>query len=121
MFTVVTKDEAGEEPYPYIYVNADGTARELSPGEREYLQTPFSPFDGGRPYVKGSYLEKNGWKNLNGFLLRSSLPPEVEVVPAPTEITNKTLTKEQHIQLLREKGFDVTGNDDGSITARRRS
>jgi hypothetical protein len=121
LFTVVTKDEAAIEPYPYVYVDDSGTVRELHHGEREYLQTPFSPFDGGRPYVKGSYLAKNGWKNLSGFLLRSQLPAGIEIRPAPAETTNKTLTKEQNVQLLREKGFDVTENSDGTITARRRS
>jgi hypothetical protein len=84
MYTIVTKDVAAVEPYPYVYVNADGTARELNAGEREYLETPFLPFDGGRPYVKGSYLEKNGWKNLRGFLQRARLPSEVEVLPDPS-------------------------------------
>jgi len=82
-FTVVTKDEATVEPYPYVHVNADGTVRELFAGEKEYLETPFSPFDGNRPYVKGSYLEKNGWKDIRGFLRRSQLPAEVEVLPDP--------------------------------------
>jgi hypothetical protein len=84
MFTVVTKDEATVEPYPYLLVNADGTARELFAGEKEYLETPFSPLDGNRPYVKGSYLEKNCWKNFRGFLRRSQLSAEVEVLPDPT-------------------------------------
>jgi hypothetical protein len=25
--------------YPYVYVNADGTARELHPSEQKYLET----------------------------------------------------------------------------------
>ena len=84
MFTIVTTEQAAIEPYPYVYVNADGTARELNPGEKEYLERPFSPFDGGRPYVKGSYLENNGWKNLRGFLRRSQLPAEIEVQSDPS-------------------------------------
>jgi hypothetical protein len=121
LFVFVRKEEAAIEPYPYVYVNDDGMVRELHRVEREYLQTPFSPFDGGRPYVKGSYLAKNGWRNLSGFLLRSQLPAGIEIGAAPVEITNKTLTKEQSVESLREKGFDVTENGDGTITARRRS
>jgi hypothetical protein len=38
---VVSGAEADTEPYPYIYVNPDGNARELLPSEREYLETRF--------------------------------------------------------------------------------
>jgi len=47
------------EPYPYIYVNADGTARELHAGERAYLETEFKGGDGAMPYIKDSYEERN--------------------------------------------------------------
>jgi len=38
--------------YPYIYVNADGTARELHAGERAYLEMEFKGGDGAMPYIK---------------------------------------------------------------------
>ena len=31
------------ENCPYVYVNEDGTARELHPNERQYLETEFLP------------------------------------------------------------------------------
>jgi len=34
------------EPYPYVHVNADGSARELHPSERRYLETEFKGGDG---------------------------------------------------------------------------
>ena len=49
------------EPYPYVHVNGDGTARELHPNERQYLESEFRPGDGAAPYVKSSYAERNGW------------------------------------------------------------
>lgn len=42
-YAVVSPAEAGESPCPYIYVNADGSVRELRVAERQYLQEPFSP------------------------------------------------------------------------------
>jgi hypothetical protein len=45
----------------YVYVNEDGTARELHPNERQYLETEFLPGDGAAPHVKRSYTERNGW------------------------------------------------------------
>jgi hypothetical protein len=65
----------------YVYVNQDGTARELSPGERAYLAASFAPADGARPYVKSSYDALDGWGSRSGFLRRSDLPPNVSVQP----------------------------------------
>jgi preprotein translocase subunit SecD len=36
-------------PHPYVYVNAEGTARELHANERQYLETEFRPGDGAQP------------------------------------------------------------------------
>ena len=48
-------------PYRYVYVIADGTARELHVSERQYLETEFSGGDGAAPYIKSSYSERDGW------------------------------------------------------------
>ena len=116
---VVGENEAGANPYPYIYVNADGSARELHQDERQYLETRFSSMDGARPYMKSSYPQKNGWGKIEGFLRRSQLPREIEIHPMPAENPNKPLTKEQQMQLMRDKGFEVVENSDGSFSARR--
>ena len=47
-------------PYRYVYVIADGTARELHASERQYLETEFSGGDGVMPYIKSSYSERDG-------------------------------------------------------------
>lgn len=119
-FAIATVDEVGAEPYAYIYVNADGSARELHAGEREFLETPFHPADGGRPYVKSSYAQKNGWGEITGFMRRSKLPHSIEVAPAPSENPSKPFSKEEMARFLREKGMDVEENPSGSITVRKR-
>ena len=66
-----------------VYIEADGTARELSQAEKTYVDTDFSPFDGARPYIKSSYEQRNGWGEIKGFLHRKELPPNMPVSPAP--------------------------------------
>jgi len=48
---VVTPSEAKQTPYPYVWVDEEGGVRELSPHEKEFLETPFSPGDGGAPQI----------------------------------------------------------------------
>lgn len=116
---IVEKGRSGLEPYPYVYVNVDGGARELHTDECDYLETPFSPVDGARPYVKSSYSQKNGWGEISGFLKRSELPSEIVIQAAPSESPSKPLTKSDQIQFLRSKGLIVTENPDGTFTAQK--
>jgi len=118
-YAIVEKDRSGVAPYPYVYVNADGTARELHADECDYLETPFSPGDGARPYVKGSYSQRNGWGEISGFLKRSELPSEIVIQAAPLDNPSKPMTRSDQIQFLRDKGLIVTENPDGSFTARK--
>lgn len=78
-FTVVTKNEARQKPYPYVWVDEIGNVRELSPSEKEFLETPFLPGDGGAPSTKSDYQQKNGWGNLRGFCRRSKIPEEIVI------------------------------------------
>ena len=78
---VVTESEAKQKPYPYVWVDDEGKVRELSPHEKEFLETPFSPGDGGAPYTKSDYLQKNGWGSVRGFCHRSKIPDGIEIKP----------------------------------------
>jgi hypothetical protein len=118
-YAIVNSDQIEIHPYPYIYVNTDGTARELHPNERTYLETPFHPADGGRPYIKGRFSCKDGWGDIKGFLKRSKLPPTITVGPAPIEDPTGPLSKEDQMQFLRDKGLEVIENIDGTFTARK--
>ncbi len=122
-FAVVSKDEAKMAPYPYVYINDDGTVRELHQSERDYLETAFYPTDGNRPYVKNSYRSKDGWGSIEGFCLRSNVPSNITVLEAPTENPSKTSQKkflEKQIKLATQKGFEIIENPDGSMTLRRK-
>src|SRR6478736_4173919 len=35
-----------------VYINDDGSVRELTEADKKYVDTEFSPFDGARPYIK---------------------------------------------------------------------
>lgn len=66
-----------------IYIEVDGSARELSDAEKTYVDSDFSTFDGARPYIKSGYEQRDGWGEIKGFLHRKELPPNMPVNPAP--------------------------------------
>ena len=68
-----------------IYVNDDGSARELNDAEKRYVDTEFSPLDGARPYVKSSYEQRTPLSEIRGYLPRAALPDGVPIHPAPPE------------------------------------
>jgi hypothetical protein len=118
-FVVVNGEQASLEPCPFVFVNTDGSARELHRSEREYLETPFDPFDGGRPYIKSSYQDKNGWGEIRGFLKRSELPSGTQVAPAPVEDPHKPLSQQDCIQFLRNKGLEVVEQSEHVLTVKK--
>ncbi len=106
--------------YPYIYVNADGTARELHAGERAWLETEYTVGDGAMPSIKDSYEERNGWGEIGGYLKRAVLPAGMPVADAPAEDPRRPMSREDTIAWLRGKGVEVTENSDGSLTVHGR-
>jgi hypothetical protein len=101
------------QPYPYIYVNADGTARELHTSERAYLETEFKGGDSAMPYIKDSYEGRNGWGEISGYLKRAALPSGMPVADAPAEGPNKPMSIDEFIAWLAKKGVRATKNSDG--------
>ena len=120
-YQVVSPSEAAQEPYPYVRVNEDRTVRELHDSERRYLEEPFSPFDGGRPYVKAEYESLNGWGSIEGFCHRRSIPREMPISAAPSEDPDPPMSKEQRMEWLRKKivGLEVIERPDGSVAMKR--
>ena len=72
-----------------VYVNDDGSLRELSESEKTYVDTEFSPLDGARPHIKTGYEQRNGWGNLSGFLPRKDVPVGMPINPAPSETASR--------------------------------
>jgi hypothetical protein len=70
-----------EPDFEFVYINQDGSVRELSPAERAYLSKEFSGEDSGRPYIKSDYKSRDGWGSLSGFIERSKVPAQIEISP----------------------------------------
>ena len=68
-----------------VYIDNDGSARELTEAEKKYVDTEFSPFDGARPYIKSSYSERTALGEIRGYLPRTKVPDRVPIEPAPPE------------------------------------
>ena len=81
-FAVVGPEVSDDGPFPYIFVEDDGSARELDATERAYLREEFHPADGGRPYVKNGYGDRTPDGRIGGFLRRDRLSARVVVRPA---------------------------------------
>jgi len=67
--------------FEFVYMNQDGSVRELSPAERTYLSEGFSGADSGRPYIKSSSKSRDGWGSLSGFIERRKLPAQIKISP----------------------------------------
>ena len=65
-----------------VFVNEDGSVRELTQAEKTYVATPFSPLDGARPYVKSRYLDRTAL-GIQGYLPRAEVPHGIAIAPAP--------------------------------------
>jgi len=65
-----------------VYVNEDGSVRELTAAEQTYVTTEFSPLDGARPYIKSCYADRTAW-GIQGFLPRAQVPQDLPIHPAP--------------------------------------
>ncbi|UOQ55261.1 hypothetical protein [Hymenobacter cellulosivorans] len=60
--------------FKYVYVEENGTVRELNAEEREYLSIDFEPSNSARPYIKWRYGSRAGDGLLSGFIARKRLP-----------------------------------------------
>ncbi|WP_177764938.1 hypothetical protein [Flavobacterium sp. I3-2] len=66
-----------QEKFEYIFIDIDGTARELSDEEKSYLSEKFNPNDGARPYIKLDYNQLTPDNKICGFLKRDKLPQNI--------------------------------------------
>jgi hypothetical protein len=66
-----------------VYVNEDGSVRELTEADKKYVETEFSPLDGARPYVKSHYSQRTALGEIRGYLPRAEVPDGMPIGPAP--------------------------------------
>jgi hypothetical protein len=78
-----------EKGYQYVWVEEDGSAREVTADERKYLETEFLPGDGARPYIKLRYETLNGRGSIAGYLPRRQLPKNIAIAQAPWQKDDK--------------------------------
>ncbi|MFK7772804.1 MAG: hypothetical protein AB8F94_11715 [Saprospiraceae bacterium] len=68
--------EVGTE---YVSVEADGTVRELTKDEEDFLQEEFYGADSGRPNIKSNYKKDFDWGHSPGFISRRRVPKHIEI------------------------------------------
>ncbi len=72
--------EAGTYARHFVYVNDDGSVRELTTDDTDYLNTTFLWNDSAQPYIKDRYTSRTPDGLLHGYLLRSRLPKGTEIL-----------------------------------------
>ena len=93
--------------FGFVYVNQDGTARELSPREQRCLKQDFTSGDSGRPYVKFTYESRDAWGSRSGFLARLGLPRRIRVQAVHPDYDTRlaaTMPSTPFASLIREPG-----------------
>lgn len=68
-----------EPGFEFVYVENDGSARELDEEEQEYLKTEFHGGDGNRPYIKDRYSQLTPDNKMHGYILRTRVPKSIEI------------------------------------------
>ena len=68
-----------EKGFEYVYVEQNGTVRELDKEEIEYLNEKFDPKDGTRPYIKTSYKDLTPDGKILGFIYRNRVPKNIVI------------------------------------------
>jgi len=69
-----------EPGYDFVFVENDGTVRELNFAEVEFLERPFITDNPARPKIKRRYDEKNENGGLAGFIKRTRVPKQINIV-----------------------------------------
>ena len=82
---VVGAEEARAPFYPYVFVENEGSVRELHRSEKQLLETPFSLRDSARPHIKKTYDQRDSRGNLGGYCPRSAISNNRKIGYPPVE------------------------------------
>jgi hypothetical protein len=72
-----------DSTFDYVYIDEDGSARELNAEEEEYVTTAIFPNDDADLYIKTQYDSLTPEGRFGGYLRRRELPPWISVDRAP--------------------------------------
>ncbi|HIC32180.1 MAG TPA: hypothetical protein EYO76_09705 [Flavobacteriaceae bacterium] len=75
-----------EDGFEYVFIEENGTVRELYRYEKCYLKECFHPNDGARPYIKLRYKSKSSNGKIDGFILRKRIPKNINIFNPNLEI-----------------------------------
>ncbi len=68
-----------EKGFEYVYVEDDGSVREVTDVERRRLTNEYDEGDSRRPYIKLRYESRDAESRQRGFLRRRQLPPRISI------------------------------------------
>ena len=81
--SVVTRAHRPEEDgFEYVFVNDDGSVREVTEVERRRLTSEYPENDSRCPYIKLRYESRDDQGRRRGFLRRRQLPVGVRIEAA---------------------------------------
>ena len=69
-----------EPGFEYVYVEDDGSVRELDTTEEVYLSEIFHPNDGAKPYIKYRYKQLTPDGKIIGFIARRRVPAKIPII-----------------------------------------
>ena len=98
----------GKDNYQFVYVNNDGSIRELSISERIYLQTKYHGAEGDRPYIKSRYEQTTPDNKLNGYCFRNKIPKEIEI--SKVKISGSCIDLYGEIESVKRMGYEIDFN-----------
>ena len=67
------------DEFEYVYVNKDGSVRELDIEEQNYLKEDFHGADGNRPYIKLRYNQRACNGEISGYIRRVRVPKKISI------------------------------------------
>jgi hypothetical protein len=85
-----------------VYINEDGSVRELTEADKKYVDTEFSSFDGARPYIKLHYSQRTALGEIRGYLPRTEVPNGMPISPARSEHEPKDQTPQTVAESISE-------------------
>ena len=98
-------------PSDYVYVNLDGSVRELTEDEQDYLSEEFHPLDGARPYIKQFYYQLTPDHKIHGFLRRDAVPPHIAIgLEWEVPTTREALVRWMEAHFYRMDDYSINGN-----------